>query len=363
MATRRRNGRAIIRVLILDDGLVPREGIAKVVEDTKVMTVVGTAATPQEALAILRDQAVDLALVDLVLGSQRSGVEVGREMRRIQSDLKVVIYTKQRGMVLAAEILWERKTGQQPKLQGYVLTENILSSGQLKTIYDSILHTGYYVDPEVLEWHYRLSSFESLTPREEECALLVAEGCSNQETAERMVLSQKRVENLVGTLYHKFHIPGDPRNPARRVLLAEAIKMLYGLRRPARKLTVLLVDDNRDDLRHLRELIGQDDRFEVIGEATSGRQGIEQARRKRPDLALVDVRMDELDGFQTTERMTAGQPDIRVILISVTKSQAYAEEARRVGAVAYFPKSELTADAVYRLGVQGIGEEGSQARR
>jgi DNA-binding NarL/FixJ family response regulator len=205
----------------------------------------------------------------------------------------------------------------------------------------------------VLEWHYRLSEFEPLTPREEECALLVAEGYSNQEIAKRMVLAQKTVENLIGTLYLKFHIPGDPRNPARRVLLAEAIKMLYGLRRPGRKLTVLLVDDNRDDLRHLRELLDQDERFEVFGEATSGRQGIELARGKRPDLTLVDVRMDELDGFQTTERITADQPGTRVILISVTKSRAYAEEARRVGAVAYLPKNELTADAVYELGCAG----------
>jgi DNA-binding NarL/FixJ family response regulator len=345
MAAQQGEGTNMIRVLILDDGLVQREGIAKVVEDTKVMTVVGMAATPQEALAILKEWPVDLALVDLVLAHHRSGVEVGREMRRIRPELKVIIYTKEKGMVLAAEILWEKKKGRQPKLQGYVLTENIFSSGHLKAIYDNI-------DPEVLEWHYRLSEFEPLTPREEECALLVAEGYGNQEIVKRMVLAQKTVENLTGTLYLKFYIPGDPRNPARRVLLAEAIKMLYGLRRPGRKLTVLLIDDNRDDLRHLRELLDQDGRFEVIGEAMSGRQGIELAQGKRPDLALVDVRMDELDGFQTTERITADQPGTRVILISVTKSRAYAEEARRVGAVAYLPKSELTADAIYELGAQ-----------
>ena len=351
MATQRRNETAAIRVLILDDGLVQREGIARVVEDTRAMTVAGMAATPAEALAILQERPIDLALVDLVLGDQRSGVEVGREMRRVRPELNVIIYTKQKGMVLAAEILWERKTGGQPRLQGYVLTENIFSSRHLESIYDSILRTGYYVDPEVLEWHYRLSAFEPLTPREEECALLVADGRSNREIAGRMVLSRRRVENLVGALYDKFHIPGDPRNPARRVLLAEAIHMLYGLRRPGRKLTVLLVDDNPDDLRHLRGLLNQDGRFDVIGEATSGQRGIELARTKRPDLALVDVRMDGMDGFETTASITAEQPHTRVILISVKESRVYAEEARRVGAVAFLPKSELTANAVYELGV------------
>jgi DNA-binding NarL/FixJ family response regulator len=81
-----------------------------------------------------------------------------------------------------------------------VLTEHIFSSNHLEAIYDTILRTGYYVDPEVLEWHYRLSEFEPLTPREEECALLVADGRSNREIADRMVLSRRRVENLVGAV-------------------------------------------------------------------------------------------------------------------------------------------------------------------
>ena len=82
MATQQQNETATIHVLILDDGLVQREGIARVVEDTRAMTVAGVATTPAEALAILRERPIDLALVDLVLGDQRSGVEVGREMRR-----------------------------------------------------------------------------------------------------------------------------------------------------------------------------------------------------------------------------------------------------------------------------------------
>jgi CheY-like chemotaxis protein len=86
MATPRRNETATIRVLVLDDGLVQREGIARVVEDAKAMTVAGMAATPAEALAILRERPVDLALVDLVLGDRRSGVEVGREMRRRRTE-------------------------------------------------------------------------------------------------------------------------------------------------------------------------------------------------------------------------------------------------------------------------------------
>ena len=216
----------MIRVLILDDVLVQREGMAKVVEDTQAMRVVGRAATREEALTILKARAVDLALVDLVLGRQASGLEVGREMRQIRPELKVIIYTGRKGMVLAAEILWERKARGQPGLQGYALTENVSSSRDLKVIYDNILSTGYYIDPDVLEWHRQLEMYEELTPRERECAQLVAEGYSNEDVAGKMFISLKRVENLMSILYHKFRIPGDPRNSARRVLLAEAIKTM-----------------------------------------------------------------------------------------------------------------------------------------
>jgi DNA-binding NarL/FixJ family response regulator len=340
-------GVAMVRVLILDDVLVQREGIAKIVEDTKTMNVVGMAATHQEALAILAERPIDLALVDLVLGSQTSGLEVGREMRQIRPELKVIIYTGRKGMVLAAEILGERKARGQPGLQGYVLTENIASSRDLKRIYDSILGTGYYIDPDVLDWHRQLEKYEELTRRERECAQLVAEGYGNEDIAGKMSLSLKRVENLMSLLYHKFHIPGDPRNSARRVLLAEAIKMKYPRRCFERKVTVLLVDDQPEYLGELREMLGQDERFEVIGEATSGREGIKLAQARRPDLALVDVRMEGLDGFQTTEQMTVNQPGVQVIVISGRESEIYAEEAIRAGAVAFIPKRELTADILY----------------
>jgi DNA-binding NarL/FixJ family response regulator len=339
----------MIRVLILDDVLVQREGVAKVVEDTQTMRVVGRAATREQALTILEAQPVDLALVDLVLGRQASGLEVGREMRQIRPELKVIIYTGRKGMVLAAEILWERKTRGQPGLQGYALTENVSSSRDLKIIYDNILGTGYYIDPDVLEWHRQLEKYEELTLRERECAQLVAEGYSNEDVAGKMVISLKRVENLMSTLYHKFRIPGDPRNSARRVLLAEAIKTKYGLHCADRKLSVLLVDDNPEYLGELRELLGQDDRFEVIGEATSGREGIKLAQARRPDLALVDVRMvGGLDGFQTAEQITGNQPGVQVIVISEHESEIYAEEAIRAGAIAFIAKRELTADILHK---------------
>ncbi|MCJ7532907.1 MAG: response regulator [Anaerolineales bacterium] len=215
------------RVIILDDQLVQREGIARVVEDTGTMRIVLTTDSPEKALQFLAENTVDLALVDLVLSYQR-GTVVGRAIRRLRPDLPVIIYTHERSMVLAADIFWAHKESGQPALQGYLLTSSISNGNILRHVYDQVVATGHYIDPVVLEWHYRLREYESLTVREEECAMCLAAGMSNEVISRELCITIHRVENIISTLYLKFRILGDPGNPGRRVLLAEAIRLLYG---------------------------------------------------------------------------------------------------------------------------------------
>jgi two-component system response regulator DesR len=336
----------LVRVLILDDQLVQREGIARVAATTGVMDVVALTATPDEAFAALRSHTVDLALVDLVLKGER-GIAVGRAMRRIQPDLKVIIYTHERSMVLAAEILWERRRGNQPGLHGYVLTKNILSSRYLRDVYEEILHSGHFVDPEVLEWHYRLGEFEALTPREEECALLVAEGLSNREIAACMGVTTRRVENILGTLYMKFRILGEPSNPGRRVLLAEAINLLYGRHSSRRRLRVLVISSSPAQRQRLRHLLAQDGRFFVIGEAASGQKGLEMAQASRPDAAIVHV--GTVDELHAVRLISQGCPGVTVLVTGSWRDRAYEDQAQSLGARAYLPEDALTAGAVYEM--------------
>ena len=338
----------LVQVLILDDQLVQREGIARVVEATGTMCVAGMANTAEKAMDILRQKRIDLALVDLVLGKKR-GIAVGRAMRRLQPNLKVIIYTRERSMVLAAEIFWARKKPARAGLQGYILTRNISSSRYIQHVYDQIVRTGHYIDREVLEWHYKLTEFEPLTPREEECALLVADGFSNREIAQRMVISHRRVENIVSSLYLKFRILGDPGNPGRRVLLAEAVKLLYSLRPPRRPLSVLLIDDKNEQRAYLLRKLAGDDRLQVIAEANSGQRGLELVRQKKPDIVLVDVHLPDVDGFKVTRQILRECPQTKVIMNSAARSRTYEEEAHQAGAVAFIPKSQISAATVYEL--------------
>jgi DNA-binding NarL/FixJ family response regulator len=261
----------------------------------------------------------------------------------------VIIYTHEKSMVLAADIFWSNKESGQPALQGYILTGNIIGGHYLHQIYQQVITTGHYIDREVLEDHYRLEEFETLTPREEECAILVADGTSNDDISRKMGISSHRVENIISNLYLKFRILGDPGNPGRRVLLAESIQILYSHRSLSQPLTVVIIDDQEAQRARLRRKLCDDQRFKVIGEAEDGKQGLEMVRQKNPDVVLIDICLPDLDGFHLTRQILKEFPQTLVIVNSASASPVYEEEAKAAGGIAMLPKQKITAASVYNL--------------
>ena len=85
----------------------------------------------------------------------------------------------------------------------------------------------------------------------------------------------------------------------------------------ASPITVLAVDDRAVFLRAARELIAATPGFCQVGEAASGVEALALAADLRPDLALVDVRMPDMDGIETARRLHASDPDMVVVLISL----------------------------------------------
>jgi DNA-binding NarL/FixJ family response regulator len=100
---------------------------------------------------------------------------------------------------------------------------------------------------------------------------------------------------------------------------------------------VLLVDDEP----RLRSQLGAvlaDYGVEVLGEAGTGREGVELACRLQPDVVLMDLRMPELDGIAATRQLSELLPATVVIMLSAYEDQALRSEAREAGARAYLVK-------------------------
>jgi DNA-binding NarL/FixJ family response regulator/class 3 adenylate cyclase len=104
---------------------------------------------------------------------------------------------------------------------------------------------------------------------------------------------------------------------------------------------VLLADDERLVRAGLRMILKAEHDLEVVGEAADGLEAVEQAKRLRPDIVLMDIRMPLLDGLEATRRILVGsEPRPRVIVLTTFDLDEYVYEALRIGASGFLLKDE-----------------------
>lgn len=244
-----------IPVIVIDDTPVKRRGVCDFVEETPQLRLHAQAWDAASATQLVEAASEEnthnpaltdwLVLSDLRLGNE-NGVELGRALLEIAPGLLVVIYTQDPSWTLAAEVFrreYPRRGtpksagGRQQGLHGYALFSN-MEPDYLEHIANAVVRRHEtFVDPEVLNYLLKKLRGQRLTPRQEECASLIAMGLSNDEIALRMgFLTNKGkpnmgpLENLVSELYNFFAIYGAPSDPGRRVLLAHAYEAYAGLR-------------------------------------------------------------------------------------------------------------------------------------
>ncbi|MBW2200970.1 MAG: response regulator transcription factor, partial [Deltaproteobacteria bacterium] len=82
----------------------------------------------------------------------------------------------------------------------------------------------------------------------------------------------------------------------------------------APKKTILIIDDHPLYREGLKSIIGRDDRFEVIGEAGNGREGLQIARKLKPDLVVVDISLPDTSGIQLTRDIRSLLSEARIII-------------------------------------------------
>jgi DNA-binding NarL/FixJ family response regulator len=104
---------------------------------------------------------------------------------------------------------------------------------------------------------------------------------------------------------------------------------------------VVIVDDHRLFVDALALLLNRDDRLDVIGTAGDGRSAIDLAVARHAEVAVIDVRMPEIDGLETTRRLRTRSPETRVILVTGLDEPALANQALEAGAVALLTKGAL----------------------
>jgi len=101
---------------------------------------------------------------------------------------------------------------------------------------------------------------------------------------------------------------------------------------------VLLVDDQALVRAGFRMILDAEPDMEVVGEASDGREAIDQVRSLRPDVVLMDIRMPNLDGIEATRRIAATDGAPRVLILTTFDLDDYVYEALRAGASGFLLK-------------------------
>jgi DNA-binding NarL/FixJ family response regulator len=116
---------------------------------------------------------------------------------------------------------------------------------------------------------------------------------------------------------------------------------------------VLIVDDHEVVRHGIRALLEAEEGFVVCGEAATGREAVEKARRLQPDVAIVDVSMPELNGFEATRRIRHEAPSCEVVVYTIHDTEQVMREALEAGARGYVLKADAARNLV--MAVESLG--------
>jgi DNA-binding NarL/FixJ family response regulator len=208
------------RVVLADDDVLLREGLASLLERSEFQ-VVAQAGTAVDLLELVREHEPELVIVDIRMPPTHSteGLEAARAIREESPDIGILVFSAHVEVEHAMELL---ATGRRI---GYLLKSRLTDVQELVEALERILAGGSVVDPglvqELVSARSKEDPLEDLTPREREVLSLMAEGRSNAGIARSIWVTEGTVEKHVHSILGKLRLPGTE-DDHRRVLAVVA---------------------------------------------------------------------------------------------------------------------------------------------
>jgi len=116
--------------------------------------------------------------------------------------------------------------------------------------------------------------------------------------------------------------------------------------RGTKRLRILVADDHELVRRGIRGLLCARRGWTVVGEAMNGREAVEKVNRLKPDVAILDISMPDLDGLQATRRIRDAVPTTEVVVLTMHESDQMVRRVLDAGALGYVLKSDLPTQLV-----------------
>jgi DNA-binding NarL/FixJ family response regulator len=112
----------------------------------------------------------------------------------------------------------------------------------------------------------------------------------------------------------------------------------------------ILVADDHEIVRHgVRNLLESEEDLEVIAEAVTGREAVSACEKQKPDVAIIDLGMPELNGMEATRQILKSCPDTRVLIFTMHETERLVQDVFQAGAKAYVLKSDAGKHLVHAI--------------
>jgi DNA-binding NarL/FixJ family response regulator len=196
-----------VRVVLAEDSVLLREGVARLLED-EGFDVVAQTGTAEDLMLKVRSYTPDVVIVDIRMPPTHTdeGLRAAQEIRASYPDVGVLVLSQYVEPTYAMELLAESAEG-----VGYLLKDRVSNVDEFAAAVRRVGEGGSALDPAIVSQlvgrRRRDDPLDQLTPREREVLEHMAQGRSNQGIANELVVTERAVEKHVTSIFGKLRLP------------------------------------------------------------------------------------------------------------------------------------------------------------
>ncbi len=196
-----------MRVVLAEDSVLLREGVARLLED-QGFEIVGQTGTADDLMLKVRSYSPNVVIVDIRMPPTHTdeGLRAAQEIRETYPEIGVLVLSQYVEPTYAMELLAESAEG-----VGYLLKDRVSDVGEFAAAVRRVGEGGSALDPAIVSQlvgrRRRDDPIDQLTPREREVLEHMAQGRSNQGIADQLVVTERAVEKHVTSIFGKLRLP------------------------------------------------------------------------------------------------------------------------------------------------------------